>query len=297
MAVVHMDNSSTLACCFWSRLIAGKPTVKALPQGFVLLNLLEHEALTELWEVVVWQVEGLRHPGRQFGARGLVSLPAEHPGEMPVVDAGGPCEGSKAHLSLGQEIGDLFDEGAHRPLAFHAREYPAPCGRSPGTETMKPECRSRPDSPHTGAMSTTARHARNDRIVQLRARGLTMKQIADEVGVSERHCARILEERMRPSRSSTSLPAQATGTSSATATELLDRLQGTVGDLAETARVQAGRYNVGGVLRIEILHNMAECAIEELRRRTAQLAPANPTEEGGSPPSRDGHVMTQCVRS
>jgi hypothetical protein len=68
---------------------------------------------------------------------------------------------------------------------------------------------------------------------------------------------------------------------------VLDRLQGTVGDLASIARVQSGRYNAGGALRIEILHHMGEGAIEELRHRSEQLAPADSiTEEGGgSPPS------------
>ncbi len=145
-------------------------------------------------------------------------------------------------------------------------------------------------------MSTTARHARNDRIVQLRARGLTIREIAEDAGVSERHCARILEERKQTTRSSTSRPTHGTGPSSATVTELLDRLQTTVGDLAAVAR--GGSLGLGASLRVEITLNMAEQTISELRGRSDQLAPANLISGGedGSPPFWAGHVMTRCVR-
>jgi AraC-like DNA-binding protein len=132
---------------------------------------------------------------------------------------------------------------------------------------------------------TTARHCRNDRIVALRARGLTIRKIAEEVGVSERHCARILDERKQGARSSPSQPAQSTSPPNSTATELLDRLQGTVGDLAAIARERSDRYSVGQSIRVEVMLRLAEGDIAELRRRSALFTPVDPVAEGGSPPS------------
>ncbi|MDP9145439.1 MAG: helix-turn-helix domain-containing protein [Actinomycetota bacterium] len=135
-------------------------------------------------------------------------------------------------------------------------------------------------------MRTTERHARNDRIVQLRARGLTMKQIAAEVGVSERHCARILDERKQTTLSSTSR-SEGEGPSDASATKLLDRLQTTVGDIAAIARAKAGPYGTATILRVGIMLGFAERDIEELRRRSELLTPMDDTTitGGGPPPS------------
>jgi len=135
-------------------------------------------------------------------------------------------------------------------------------------------------------MRTTERHARNDHIVQLRLRGYTMKQIAAEVGVSERHCARILDERKQATRSSTSL-SEGKSLSSASTTEVLDRLQTTVGSLAATAELKAGPNDVGAIIRVGLERHFAEQDIAELRRRSEQLAPIDDvTTGGGSPPSK-----------
>lgn len=119
-------------------------------------------------------------------------------------------------------------------------------------------------------MRTTERHARNDRIVQLRTRGLTLKEIAEEVGVSERHCNRVLEERRQSNRSKTNGPTGGTDMSNATATELLDLLQETVGDFAARAWAATGS-DLGASLRLELMHRDAERSIDELRRRSEEF--------------------------
>jgi AraC-like DNA-binding protein len=121
-------------------------------------------------------------------------------------------------------------------------------------------------------MHTTERHARNDLIVQLRACRFTLKQIAEEVGLSERHCARILKE--RTDRSTRDGAIDRKGVSNATTTELLDELQRAVGDLAALARVAPAR-NLGAALRLEIVHQQAAYAIDELRHRSAEILAPN----------------------
>jgi AraC-like DNA-binding protein len=149
-------------------------------------------------------------------------------------------------------------------------------------------------------MRTTERHARNDRIVQLRTRGLTLKEIAEEVGVSERHCNRILEERRQSNRSKTNGPTGGTDMPNATATELLDLLQETVGDFAARAGAAAGS-DFGALLRLALMHRKAESSIDELRRRSEEFGapivtvPVDPGSKG-PPPLRGGHVMTKRVR-
>jgi hypothetical protein len=112
-----------------------------------------------------------------------------------------------------------------------------------------------------------------------------VKQIAQEVGVSERHCSRILDER-KATRSNTS-PSEGEGLSNASATKLLDRLQTTMGDIAAIARAKSGPHDTGAILRVEILLGEAEQDIEELRRRSELLTPMNDitTTDGGAPPS------------
>jgi AraC-like DNA-binding protein len=132
-------------------------------------------------------------------------------------------------------------------------------------------------------MRTTARHARNDRIVQLRARDWTLKKIAEEVGLSERHCARILEERKQTDHLKTNGPAEGTGMSNATATELLDRLQETVGDLA--ALVWAGPTSgLRAALVLELTRLEAERSIDELRRRSEEFAVPTAVTKATRPP-------------
>jgi hypothetical protein len=136
-------------------------------------------------------------------------------------------------------------------------------------------------------MRTTDRHARNDRIVYLRLQGWTITKIAAECGMSERHCARILEERKQTGWSGPGSPVvDGADLSSASASELLDALEARVGDLARMAREQpAQQQSLGRALRLEVTVKMAERKIAELRRRTDQLAPADPVPEQGSPPS------------
>jgi orotate phosphoribosyltransferase-like protein len=122
-------------------------------------------------------------------------------------------------------------------------------------------------------MRTTERQARNDRIVQLRSRGLTVRKVAQEVGVSERHCARVLKERSEHRHSRTNSDAQGSSTSSASAVELLDRLQEAMADLASLAHQHAGRYDLTGAFQIEFMVRRADNAIAELRRRGEQLTP------------------------
>lgn len=243
---------------------------------------LDHERFTKLRKVVSRQPERFGHPRGQLGARGLVRRSSQDTREMPRADTGCSRERSEAHPAFGQQIGDLLDEGAHGALSFHGCEYPAPGGRSPPAGTAKLGWGNQSDCPHTWFMSTTtARHARNDRIVQLRNQGLKMKKIATEVGVSERHCARVLHERKQTTYSSEKGPGSSLSSSDATATELLDHLQKMVADLATIARTKAGPYDTGGVIRIEISQQMAENTIGELRRRSQQLVP----EESRSPRS------------
>jgi AraC-like DNA-binding protein len=135
---------------------------------------------------------------------------------------------------------------------------------------------------------TPGRHARNDRVVQLRARGFTLKQIAADVGVTERHCARILDERKESICSSDSRFG-GKGSSNASTAALLDGLQRTVGDLAAIALAKASPYDTGPTLRVELMRGLAERDITELRRRSELLTPmdeATITQTGaGSPPS------------
>jgi len=136
-------------------------------------------------------------------------------------------------------------------------------------------------------MRTTDRHARNDRIVHLRARGLTLGKIAEQVGLSERHCARVLKERSEHRRSD-SPAARRASYSDATGAELLDKLQEATADLAAEAREHAGRYGVLAHLRIEYALRQAEEAIAELRGRTEVLSGSDRPSttaagEGGAP--------------
>jgi AraC-like DNA-binding protein len=133
-------------------------------------------------------------------------------------------------------------------------------------------------------MRTTERHTRNDRVVQLRARGFTLKQIAADVGVSERHCARILAERKEATCSSNTRLA-GKGSLNASTTAVLDRLQRTVGDLAAIALAKGGPYDTGPILRVGVMRELADQDITELRRRSELLTPMNDaaitkTEEG-----------------
>jgi hypothetical protein len=137
-------------------------------------------------------------------------------------------------------------------------------------------------------MRTTERHARNDRIVQLRARGHTLRQIAEEVGVSERHCARVLNERREHRRSESPAAPRRASYSDATVVQLLDKVQEATADLAAEARGQAGRYGLLANLRIESALGEAEHAIAELRGRTEEFSPAGGASattagEGGAP--------------
>ena len=135
-------------------------------------------------------------------------------------------------------------------------------------------------------MSTTARHARNDRIVQLRARGITYKGIGEEVGLTERQVARIMNERKQPCMLDTSDPDPASRTrSNATATKLLDDLQELVGDIRSTARSRFEPNDLG-IIRFEVQCNMAEQVIAELRGAPHGLAPADSAAEG-RPPETD----------
>jgi hypothetical protein len=122
------------------------------------------------------------------------------------------------------------------------------------------------------------------------ARGLTPKQIRQEVGVSERQCARILEERKLTDRFSRKLPAVARkGVSIASTTELLDELQKGIGDLAALAR-RAPTFDLGLALRLEVVNLKMEYVIDELRHRSAEFAaPTRRTSiahaDQGSPPT------------
>ena len=68
---------------------------ESLSQCLVLPDPLQHEAFTKLREVIAGQVEGLCHARGEVGARCLVRLAAEHPGEMSVINTGGPREGTE----------------------------------------------------------------------------------------------------------------------------------------------------------------------------------------------------------
>src|SRR4051794_14283583 len=121
-------------------------------------------------------------------------------------------------------------------------------------------CRSPLERPDTGGMRTTDRHARNDRIVYLRLQGWTITKIAAECGMSERQCARILEERKQTGWSGPGSPVvDGADLSSASASELLDALEARVGDLARMAREQpAQQQSLGRALRLEVTVKMAE---------------------------------------
>ena len=83
----------------------------------------------------------------------------------------------------------------------------------------------------------------------------------------------------------TGQPGRGSGRSKATATELLDRVQETMGDLASIARASYGPYDLS-VLRVEMMLVFAEQNIAELRARSDELGPVSPTDEEGSPPSQ-----------
>lgn len=122
-------------------------------------------------------------------------------------------------------------------------------------------------------MSTTDRHARNDRILALRARGLTQREIAARVGLTERQVRRVLSERSRarvPSRAETrSSSASAEPTSA-----LIDELEEVVGELAAMATAYAGPGSRHAAIEATRSRVRADAAIAGLRARAPELAAA-----------------------
>jgi len=152
-------------------------------------------------------------------------------------------------------------------------------------------------------MHTTARHLRNDRIVELRSKGWKIADIARKVGITERHCGRVLRERRQPRGSSSEAPGGGTGTdpSDAPSTELLDQLQSSLEGLS--AAVLAGSPGIGTVLRTELVRAQGQRALDELRRRGERFTSAareRPNDRGErstvtarpSRPDMSGHEMS-----
>lgn len=137
-------------------------------------------------------------------------------------------------------------------------------------------------------MDTTARSLRNDQIVALRSRGKPVAEIARQVGLTERHCRRVLNERRaarskREVRTSEKSTRTSGGTlAQASSTELLDTVQKQLGKLASMATQLTSRYDGLGPVRIEITARIGEDAIAELRRRGAEFDATAPPPGTGA---------------
>lgn len=131
-------------------------------------------------------------------------------------------------------------------------------------------------------MSVTDLHARNDRILRLRARGLTQPQIASAVGLTDRQVRRILREReqARFNVGPSSDTIRAPDAADVPATALVDQLEDVVAALARKVAAYAGPRDRAATVAVARLRLDADAAIAELRARATEFPQREPDMSG-----------------
>src|SRR4051794_36426414 len=95
------------------------------------------------------------------------------------------------------------------------------------------------------AVNTSERQARNDRIMRLRSRGVSVRAIASEVGLSDRQCSRLIAERSVPLYGAlSSEDGVAAAVQRAPSQALLDQIESAIGILAGCANGACEATNV-----------------------------------------------------
>jgi AraC-like DNA-binding protein len=127
------------------------------------------------------------------------------------------------------------------------------------------------------SFNTTIRHTRNDRVVRLRNQGHTVKQIAEEAGLTERHVYRILRERGVSTVDNPLVGHVAAKDDAASPVELLDALEQNLLKISCSADelvryVGGGALSQGLTVRLARMH--AESILDELRARAVEFADA-----------------------